>query len=185
MLFVLLLPGACSESSTPDQPSPEPSDSVETESNPTSQQIVVEQNGDPYLIQMDGEEIDGVFHFKMDWDMLGNVEFAPYGKGGEESALPVAQPSKILEQLNGQPVYLSGFLIPLEPEIGVYALSKNPNASCFFCGAAGPETVAKITVENATPEMVMDAHLAFKGQFVFNTSDPYELAFVINGASQR
>ena len=56
---------------------------------------------------------------------------------------------KELLAIEGEEVTLTGYVIPYESDSS-FMLSALPFASCFFCGGAGPETVAEIVLKNPT-----------------------------------
>ena len=51
-------------------------------------------------------------------------------------------------QLYGKLVEITGYVIALDVLSDEYALSAFPFASCFFCGAAGPERVMELKLKN-------------------------------------
>lgn len=57
-----------------------------------------------------------------------------------------------LNTLAGKELTLKGHYIPfdLPANTNTIILSKNPFTSCFFCGGAGPESVAEINFKNKT-----------------------------------
>lgn len=49
-----------------------------------------------------------------------------------------------LKDIANKKVSIRGYFLDLDPNGKWHILSKNPFASCFFCGKAGPETVLEI-----------------------------------------
>src|SRR5690554_4842162 len=78
------------------------------------------------------------------WDELAEVQFT--SRYDPELTLDIltARFSPDLQSLDGQEVRISGYLIPLNAMGTSYVLSRYPNANCFFCGGAGPETVVEL-----------------------------------------
>src|SRR5687767_5422269 len=79
------------------------------------------------------------------WNVLAHVSFM---KSRDENGLEVDKPifSKYLKSFNGKKVTLKGYLIPMA-EVGgkeKFMLSLLPFNVCYFCGAAGPETVVEM-----------------------------------------
>jgi len=62
-----------------------------------------------------------------------------------------------------------------------YALSRNPNAVCFFCGGAGPETVVQLRFAQMK-RYPTDAKLTFKGLLQLNQQDINSLTYVLKEA---
>ncbi len=89
-----------------------------------------------------------------------------------------------LEALEGKEVELTGFHIPLEvTHASMLILSKYPMAECFFCGGAGPESVAVVYLtEKSSKRLKMDDILTVKGRLELNENDVEELNFIIKDA---
>lgn len=89
-----------------------------------------------------------------------------------------------LKALEGKPVELTGFFIPLElTDSNMLILSKYPMAECFFCGGSGPESVAVVYLtEKASRKLKMDNILRVTGTLALNEDDVNELNFIIKGA---
>ena len=72
----------------------------------------------------------------------------------EESAVWLVAPiwTEDLKKLDGKKVKITGYIIALDVIGDEYALSAFPFASCFFCGASGPESVMELSLENKTTD---------------------------------
>ena len=70
----------------------------------------------------------------------------------------------------------------IDPEIGYYVLSKGPFASCFFCGAAGPETIVELSLKSKDKSFMMDEFATFKGYLKLNSDDIYRCVYIIEFA---
>ncbi len=79
-------------------------------------------------------------------------------------------------------IELTGYFIPIE-EVDVIILSKFPFASCFFCGAAGLESVVEVRMaEKPKRSFKMDDKLKFRGRLEVNSTDWARFAFILNEA---
>ena len=88
-----------------------------------------------------------------------------------------------LKALKGKEVILKGFYIPLELQSSqTLILSKYPMAECFFCGAAGPESVAVVYLKTKPPRMKVDQVIEVRGILDLNATDVEEMTFIIRGA---
>jgi hypothetical protein len=89
-----------------------------------------------------------------------------------------------LKALEGKVVEVTGFYIPLEMSTSNFAvISKYPNAECFFCGGAGPESVVVGYLKKRPGKRVkMDEIVTVKGKLKLNDSDLEELNFIIQDA---
>ncbi|MGF1532155.1 MAG: hypothetical protein ACFCUI_00500 [Bernardetiaceae bacterium] len=86
-----------------------------------------------------------------------------------------------IKALDGKMVTVSGYVIPLEIGSDYFVLSAFPFASCFFCGAAGPETVME--VYSAKPfRVTSDARITVRGRLSLNQEDINHLMFMLHDA---
>ena len=86
--------------------------------------------------------------------------------------------------LQGKTVELQGFYIPLDTSPSqTLILSKYPMAECFFCGGAGPESVAVVYLKNQPfKRPKLDQILKVKGTLQLNATDVEEMTFIIQNA---
>jgi len=85
--------------------------------------------------------------------------------------------------LSGEEITLSGYYLPYSRLDSVIILSRYPNASCFFCGQAGIESVAMIELGSEDADLYrMDEMLLVQGKLSLNSSDIDKLAFVLTDA---
>jgi len=100
----------------------------------------------------------------LDWVTLADVTFKK--EYSEELMLEydVATFGDLIQRFEGKEVQISGYVIALDA-LGVsFVLSRNPNATCFFCGGGGPETIVDIKVKpKALKRYKMDERKTFKG----------------------
>jgi len=87
-----------------------------------------------------------------------------------------------LQALQGKKVTITGYLLVLDGKQAVYLLSKNPMASCFFCGNGGPETVADLRFAKK-PSFAMDELLSVEGTLYLNKNNPNASYFRIENAN--
>ena len=92
-----------------------------------------------------------------------------------------AEFSDKLAALEGKEVSLIGFLLVLDGSQSVYMLSKNPMASCFFCGNGGPETISEISFAQR-PSFTMDDLITITGILRLNGDDPTRCYYLIEQA---
>ena len=117
------------------------------------------------------------------WDDLGNVKI--YQQVFPEDGLTYDVPSfsNSLKELNEKEVLISGYLIPLNNQDQMFVLSKNPYASCFFCGGAGPESVMELWLK---PESFrgfqLDERVQFKGTLLLNDNDFDHCIYILKDA---
>lgn len=126
--------------------------------------------------------IDRRDYYPLTWDVLSQVTFEERFNKEQQAYFGYPTYSADLLAFHNREVVVTGHLIPFEPETGGYFLSANPNASCFFCGEAGPETVIALTIEDVTDEMVLDAVLTFRGKLLLNRKDIFQMNYRIPNA---
>lgn len=89
-----------------------------------------------------------------------------------------------LKELEGQEVIITGFFLSIDPENDIYILSKSPMASCFFCGAAGPETAIELQFDN--PEAFKtDDLVTVTGQLNLNSEDIQHFNYILTNCSVK
>jgi len=118
----------------------------------------------------------------VEWSTLANVTFyREYSAqfGFEVNVKPPRFAPEILA-LDGQNVKVRGYVIPVDVDLGLYMVSANPFANCFFCGGAGPETVVELFGAEKFPRFNTDQVVTFQGKFQVNKGGdmggvPYQL----------
>lgn len=88
-----------------------------------------------------------------------------------------------LMALSGKELTLTGYYLPYSKMDSVIIISRYPNASCFFCGQAGVESVAMVELHKRKPKSLRtDQLLRVKGKLFLNSSNVNKLAFVLEEA---
>ncbi len=90
--------------------------------------------------------------------------------------------SQDVQALDGKEVVVKGYIIPLEDYGGQsnFVFSAFPYSSCFFCGAAGPETVMQ--VKASAPIEYTSEQITLRGVLSLNNTDRNELMYAISSA---
>ncbi|HEY9048230.1 MAG TPA: DUF3299 domain-containing protein [Ohtaekwangia sp.] len=116
------------------------------------------------------------------WQVLAQVGFEnKKDKNGYEVEVPVF--SKHLKTFNGKKIRLQGYIIPLEEMggQGKFMLSAWPFNLCFFCGAAGPETV--VEVETTQKIKFTTKQIVMEGILILNDSNPDHHMYILKSAT--
>ena len=82
------------------------------------------------------------------WDTFAKVKFhRQYSEtfGFEVNVKPPEFAPTLLAH-QGKEILVKGYVIPVDVELGMYMVSANAFANCFFCGNAGPETVVELSL---------------------------------------
>lgn len=105
----------------------------------------------------------------LNWEVLRDVKYKKRYNKEYDQYFDYPVFGEKTKSLNGKKVSIKGYIIPLD--VGLYALSKNPYASCFFCGGAGPETIIGLTFAKPPKRFKTDDFLTLQGVFVLNEVD--------------
>ncbi len=121
----------------------------------------------------------------VDWGILADVTFKDKYVKEYGMELLEARFGDDIKQFDGQEVLISGYIIPIDPMGTAYVLSRNPNASCFFCGAAGPETIVGLRLKpEHTKRYKTDQHLTFKGTLKLNVLNAKQFTYMLLDAEK-
>ena len=91
-----------------------------------------------------------------------------------------------LKDVENQKVIIRGYFLDIDPNGKWYVLSKNPFATCFFCGKSGPETILELSeYKNVKKKFKSDDLVEVTG--IFNTIYDLEgkISFVLEKASVK
>ena len=113
------------------------------------------------------------------WDIFGKVEFESIYNEKESTYLLYPEFTSELREMEGTVVELTGFYIPMSLDDNTIVISRTNYASCFFCGNAGPETVAEIEPKNKFRTFSMDEKITVKGKLKLNRDNIYRLSFIL------
>ncbi|MEM9888464.1 MAG: DUF3299 domain-containing protein [Bacteroidota bacterium] len=122
---------------------------------------------------------------KITWNLLADIEYESkyFAEYDAEYLSPIF--GKAPNAYNGKEVLVSGYIIPLDAEGSGYILSKNPYASCYFCGNAGPETIVELWLKpKKTRRYEMDERLTFKGKLRLNSTDVNHFNYILTDAEE-
>ena len=83
---------------------------------------------------------------------------------------------------DGKKVTIEGYVIPLETSKSqkYFVLSRFAYNSCFFCGQAGPETVAEVYTKNLVE--VKEEKVRVTAVLRLNAKDPLHLFYILEEA---
>ncbi len=120
----------------------------------------------------------------IDWKFLAKVDFEDkYYPDYEAWYLYPVFPEQI-KALEGKQVIIKGYVIPLDVEGGLYALSAYPFSNCFFCGGAGPESVMSLKFKGKPRKFETDDVATFVGTLHLNTSNLDDFNYVLQNATE-
>lgn len=118
----------------------------------------------------------------VDWsDFANGISFQEFSSDDSFPGFTNATFSDRLSDLEGKEVIITGYFLVLDGNQSIYMLSKNPLASCFFCGNGGPETVAGLQFLEQ-PAFNTDDLLSVKGILRLNRNNPNQYYYRIENA---
>ncbi|WNJ20601.1 DUF3299 domain-containing protein [Pontibacter sp. G13] len=115
---------------------------------------------------------------KLTWTLLEQVRFGGDTWNPQAVSAPPTFPEELLA-LEGKRVRIRGYMLPIDVEGSVFALSANPYSACFFCGAAGIESVISLELANHRRKYEMDEYVHIEGILKLN-SRPDELIYQLD-----
>lgn len=120
----------------------------------------------------------------IDWKFLAQVKFEDKYYPDYEAWYLYPVFSEAIKELDGKQVIIKGYMIPMDVEDGVFALSAYPFSNCFFCGGAGPESVMSIKFKGNHKKYKTDDVVTMVGILHLNDSNLEDFNYVLQSASE-
>lgn len=118
------------------------------------------------------------------WKDFADVDFAPvYNEIYEVNFLMPTFGNRI-KSFEGQKIKIKGFFLDISGSGDIFLVSANPMASCFFCGAAGPETIVQVDFKEKPPFRT-DQIVEVSGILELNADNVDRCNYILNGATGR
>jgi hypothetical protein len=116
------------------------------------------------------------------WKLFARVAFEPkYFPEFKEKYLVPNFNQAIVSKV-GTSITLRGHYLPFDMQGNSIIISKFPYAACFFCGGAGPESVAEIFFSGKPPKFKADQVITVKGKLRLNDKDVNHMNFILDDA---
>jgi hypothetical protein len=87
-----------------------------------------------------------------------------------------------VEALDNKEVKITGYMLTLSPDEGIFVLSQNPYADCFFCGFGGPESAIELRLKPGYDDFIMDELVTVTGTLRLNREDVSSGVYVMDSA---
>lgn len=93
---------------------------------------------------------------------------------------------KSLKDIEAKKISITGYFLDLDPDGKWFMISKNPFATCFFCGGAGPETVIElIRFENKDKKFKTDDIVTATGTIKMITENEVDVSFILQDVTVK
>lgn len=117
------------------------------------------------------------------WAIFSKTRFeVRYSEKAQEYLNFPIFPSEV-KALEGKVISVEGYYLPVDVIGEAYViLSKYPYSQCFFCGGAGPETIAEVSFKTKPPKFTADQYIRVKGKLKLNLDDIDRTNFILQEA---
>lgn len=120
------------------------------------------------------------------WKDLADVTFEKQYL--EKYDMEFLQPnfSSSIKELEGEVVSVTGYFINIDPTGEFFILSREPMASCFHCGGAGPESAIQLNfAPSSRVYFKTDDIITITGVFSINEKDMNQMNYILSNARGR
>ncbi len=123
----------------------------------------------------------GLAQNQLTWEDFADVDFKP--EYNEKYGVNFLTPTfgKKITSYKGKHVSIKGYFLDISGSGEVYLVSQNPMASCFFCGAAGPETIVEVIFKE-NPPFKTDQIVSVSGWLELNAKDVDHCNYILKEA---
>ena len=118
----------------------------------------------------------------IDWLKLRNVYYMSEFREDVSEYIQVARFGESVESLDNKEVRITGYMLTLSPDEGIFFLSENPYADCFFCGFGGPESAIELRLNPGYDNFFMDDLVTVTGVIRLNRDDISTGVYVMDNA---
>ncbi len=117
------------------------------------------------------------------WSVFAKTKFdAKFNQQAGEYFLYPTFSADLKSQV-GKEFSLEGYYLPIDVDGDAYIiLSKFPYSQCFFCGGAGPESIAEVFFKTKPGKFEPDQYIRVKGKLKLNDSDLEHGNFILEEA---
>ena len=116
------------------------------------------------------------------WPVFARVKFESKFFKEQNEYFLVPSFDQRIRSLVGTEITLKGYYLPFDLPKNQLIISKNPYASCFFCGGAGPESIAEAVLKWKAPRLKVDQIITIKGKLKLNGTDIEHMNFILEDA---
>lgn len=115
------------------------------------------------------------------WANFADVDFKPVYNQQFDVHFLMPSFGEGIRAYNGKEVSIKGYFLDLTGDGDFFLVSQNPMASCFFCGAAGPETIVEVRFKTK-PGFSTDDVITVRGVLMLNEDDVNVCNYILTHA---
>lgn len=119
----------------------------------------------------------------INWLELRNVYYMSEFREDISEYIQVARYGETVEALDNKEVKITGYMLTLAPDEGVFVLSQNPYADCFFCGFGGPESAIELRLNPGYDDFLMDELVTVTGILRLKREDVSTGVYIMDNAT--
>ena len=119
---------------------------------------------------------------EIDWLKLRDVYYKSEYREDVDGYFQTPYFGETVELLDNKEVVITGYMLTLAPDEGLYVLSQNPYADCFFCGYGGPESAIELRLKPGHDSFFMDELVTVVGILRLNRLDVSSGVYIMDNA---
>ena len=120
---------------------------------------------------------------EIDWLKLRDVYYKSEYREDVDGYFQTPYFGETVELLDNKEVVITGYMLTLAPDEGIYVLSQNPYADCFFCGYGGPESAIELRLKPGHDSFFMDELVTVVGILRLNRLDVSSGVYIMDNAT--
>ena len=119
----------------------------------------------------------------LSWDILSDVTFEEQYLEESDTYWLIPSFGDFIKLYEKQEVTIDGYLIVIDIDENFFVLSKYPYSACFFCGAAGPDSIVELQLDQKLRGVQTDQKVRVRGRLSLNKSDIEHFNYILTQAS--
>ena len=119
----------------------------------------------------------------LSWDILNDVTFEEQYLEESDTYWLIPSFGDFIKLYEKQEVTIDGYLIVIDIDENFFVLSKYPYSACFFCGAAGPDSIVELQLDQKLRGVQTDQKVRVRGRLSLNKSDINHFNYILTQAS--
>jgi len=118
---------------------------------------------------------------KLTWKDFADINFEPEYNETYEVHFLMPTFGKKIQSFKNKRVSITGYFLDISGSGEIFLVSQNPMSSCFFCGAAGPETIIEVNF-NEKPSFKTDQIVTITGILELNRDNVDHCNYILKKA---